>query len=68
MQPSTQLLPALIGNRTLSLLYTARDCMATLLQRLDVELHTFTDLFANLIKASRVGKAESSKSQARRHE
>lgn len=42
--------------------------MATLLQRLDVELHSFTDFFANLIKASRIVKAESSKSQASRHE
>ena len=39
--------------------------MASLIQRLDFELHNFVDSFANLIKASRVESADSRKPQAR---
>lgn len=37
--------------------------MATLLQRLDAEIATFTDNFANLVKASRVSTPDSKKNQ-----
>lgn len=41
--------------------------MATLLQRLDAEIATFTDNFANLVKASRVSTPDSKKNQVQLH-
>lgn len=41
--------------------------MATLLQRLDAEVATFTDNFANLVKASRVSTPDSKKNQVQLH-
>ncbi|KAL3147951.1 hypothetical protein ABBQ38_014246 [Trebouxia sp. C0009 RCD-2024] len=40
--------------------------MGTILQRLDAEIVTFTDSFANLVKASRIDNLGSNKPQATR--